>query len=142
GSIRDWCGVGAIGGPTPNVSFGFGQCDVDTADQVGDQVVQHRTDRGQGREQHDVQGTDHAGVTQDPAGREPCGRVEAELVLATVALQKSVDHTGEFVEDTQYGQDRVDHCDRDEQDDEAHEGDDEAELHHRPRLHSRDRQVC
>src|SRR5699024_7224084 len=51
-SVRDRCGAGPIGGPTPNVSFGFGECDVDTADQVGNQVVQHRTDRGQGREQH------------------------------------------------------------------------------------------
>jgi len=103
----------------------------DPADRAGYQVVDDRADRGHRGNQNDVQRTQHAGVAEDPGHGEPVGDVRARRALARGdrghrVLQRR--------EDAERGQHHVEHCDRDEQDDEGHDGDHETELHDRPWL--------
>src|ERR1700729_3041323 len=53
----------------PSVSLPEG--DLDTAAQVGDQVVDHGSDRGQSGDQDNVHRAEQHRVAEDPGGREP-----------------------------------------------------------------------
>src|ERR1700742_2719558 len=51
--------------------------DLNAAEDVRDHVVDHRANRRQCRDEHDVEGTEHPGVAQDPRGGEPRRDVRA-----------------------------------------------------------------
>src|ERR1700734_188310 len=54
-----------------NPSVGLPEGDLDTATQMGDEVVDHGSDRGQCGDQDDVHRAEQHGVAEDPGGREP-----------------------------------------------------------------------
>src|ERR1700733_15308563 len=88
-----------------NPSVGLPEGDLDTATQMGDEVVDHGSNRGQRGDQDDVHRAEQHGVAEDPGGREPVadtrprGRTRAGRDAAQGVLDRG--------EDTQAGEHEV-----------------------------------
>src|SRR5690606_39283641 len=92
-------GVRPRRGRTPGQpgSLGLAERHLDPADELGGQVVDHRTQGGESGDEHDVDRAEQRRVAEDAHRLEPGGDVDRRLlVVALGQLVQSEEHTSEL----------------------------------------------